>query len=45
MFTPGDVQKRNVTIMKDGKAVDFSSLHAGDRLSATNHHRGAPQGQ
>jgi len=42
MFTPGDVQKRNVTIMKDGKPVDFSSLHAGDRLSAVIITEGPP---
>jgi len=35
MFSPGDLEKRNITIMKDGKAVDLSGLHAGDRLSAT----------
>jgi LPXTG-motif cell wall-anchored protein len=42
MFTPGDVQKRNVTIMKDGKPVDFASLHAGDRLSAVIITEGPP---
>ena len=43
MFNPGDMQKRNVTIMKDGKAVDFSSLHTGDRLSATIITEGPPK--
>lgn len=43
MFTPGDVQKRNVKIIKDGKPVDFSALHAGDRLSATIITEGPPQ--
>jgi len=42
MFTPGDVQKRNVTIMKDGKPVDFASLHAGDHLSAVIITEGPP---
>jgi LPXTG-motif cell wall-anchored protein len=35
MFSPGDIEKRGVKIMKDGKEVDFSGLHAGDRLTAT----------
>jgi LPXTG-motif cell wall-anchored protein len=35
MFTQGDVDKRNITVMRDGKPVDISELHAGDRLSAT----------
>jgi len=43
MFTPGDVQKRNVTIMKDGNPVDFSSLHAGDHLSAVIITEGPPK--
>ena len=42
MFSPGDLKKRNITIMKDGKAVDFASLHAGDRLSATIITEGTP---
>ena len=35
MFSPGDVEKRGIKIIKDGKPVDFSGLRAGDRLSAT----------
>ena len=35
MFSPGDLEKRNITIFKDGKPADLSGLHAGDRLSAT----------
>jgi hypothetical protein len=35
MFSPGDVEKRGIKIVKDGAPVDFSSLRAGDRLTAT----------
>jgi LPXTG-motif cell wall-anchored protein len=35
MFTQGDVDKRNVRIMKDGKPVSLSELHTGDHLTAT----------
>jgi hypothetical protein len=35
MFNQGDVDKRNITVMKDGKPVDISELRAGDHLSAT----------
>jgi LPXTG-motif cell wall-anchored protein len=35
MFTQGDVDKRSVRIMKDGKPVNLSELHAGDHLTAT----------
>jgi hypothetical protein len=35
MFTEGDVEKRGVKIMRDGKPIAFSDLNAGDRLSAT----------
>ena len=35
MFSPGDIEKRGIKIMKDGQPVDFSGLHAGDRLTAT----------
>jgi len=34
-FSQGDVDKRGVKIMKDGKPVQVSELHEGDRLSAT----------
>jgi hypothetical protein len=43
MFSPGDIEKRNITIMKDGKPVDFSDLRTGDRLSATVITEGPPQ--
>ncbi len=35
MFTQGDVDKRGVKIMRDGKPVQLSDFHEGDRLSAT----------
>jgi LPXTG-motif cell wall-anchored protein len=31
----GDIQKRNATLMKDGKPIDFTNLHQGDKLTAT----------
>ena len=34
-FTQGDLDKRGVKIMRDGKAVDLSSLRKDDRLTAT----------
>ncbi len=34
-FTQGDLDKRGVKIMKDGKPVDLSSLRRDDRLTAT----------
>jgi hypothetical protein len=34
-FSQGEVDKRGVKIMKDGKQVQLSELHEGDRLSAT----------
>jgi LPXTG-motif cell wall-anchored protein len=35
MFSQGDIDKRGVKIMKDGKVVDISELRANDQLSAT----------
>ena len=35
MFSPGDVEKRNVKITRDGQPLDFSTLHSGDKLTAT----------
>ena len=43
MFSPGDVTKRNITIMKDGRPVEFSDLHSGDKLSATIITEGPPK--
>jgi hypothetical protein len=34
-FSQGDVDKRGVTIFRDGKPIQLSELHDGDRLSAT----------
>ena len=34
-FTQGDVDKRGVKIVRDGKLVQLSELHEGDKLSAT----------
>src|SRR4029453_4637286 len=35
MFSEADMAARNVKIIKDGKPIVLSELHAGDRLSAT----------
>src|SRR4051812_43098225 len=35
MFSQGDMDKRGVKIMKNGKVADISDLHANDRLTAT----------
>jgi LPXTG-motif cell wall-anchored protein len=35
MFSQGDIDKRGVKIMKDGKVVDISELRANDHLTAT----------
>ncbi len=34
-FTQGDVEKRNITVIRDGAPVDISQLRVGDRLTAT----------
>jgi hypothetical protein len=34
-FTEGDVQRRNVRILRDGQPIRFSDLRTGDRLTAT----------
>ncbi|HXT33594.1 MAG TPA: LPXTG cell wall anchor domain-containing protein, partial [Vicinamibacterales bacterium] len=31
----GDIAKRNVTILKDGKPASIADFHTGDRLTAT----------
>jgi LPXTG-motif cell wall-anchored protein len=43
MFSEGDVDKRGVKIMKDGKPVNFSDLHERDRLTATIVTAGQPK--
>lgn len=35
MFSPGDLEKHNVKIIRDGQPVDLSDLRTGDRLTAT----------
>jgi len=35
MFNEGDIAKRNVTILKDGKPASIADFHTGDRLTAT----------
>ncbi len=42
-FTQGDVDKRNVSIVREGKAVMLSDLRVGDRLSANIVTEGPPQ--
>lgn len=43
MFSEGDLAKRNITIMKDGKAAGIGDLNTGDRLSATIITAGTPR--
>jgi hypothetical protein len=35
MFTPGDLNDRDVTIMRDGRPIELAELRQGDRLTAT----------
>jgi len=35
MFSPGDIEKRNVKLTQNGQPIDFTGLHSGDKLTAT----------
>lgn len=43
MFSEGDLAKRHITILKDGKAAGIGDLNTGDRLSATIVTAGTPK--
>jgi hypothetical protein len=43
MFSPGDVERRSVTIHRDGSRVELSELREGDRLTATIVTEGTPK--
>jgi LPXTG-motif cell wall-anchored protein len=43
MFSEGDLAKRNITIMKDGKPAGIGDLNTGDRLNATIITAGTPR--
>jgi len=42
MFGPGDMQKRNAKIYKDGQPINFADLQTGDRLTAVIVTEGPP---
>ncbi len=43
MFNQGDIEKRGVTIIKDGEPADITQFHTGDKLTATIVTEGTPK--
>ena len=43
MFSEGDLEKRRITVLKDGRPVTISELHEGDKLTATIITESAPK--
>jgi LPXTG-motif cell wall-anchored protein len=43
MFSQGDIDKRGITLIKNGEPADISQFHTGDRLTATIVTEGTPK--